>query len=320
MEFSLNVFSSLIFAPALIILGSFGNLVGTVISTKKQLINLGPQSVYICMFIFDCLNFPLIIQPYLAYQFNTDITITSSWACKTYWYVSYALATVSPMMNVYISIERYISITYQSYKLFLRKKTVQITYMLTIILFNLLIYIPIAFYFDEIDENETNNTISYMTCDFVDHNSQKLLGYMDLVNRVFIPSTLTILFSVLIVITIFSSRSRVSRNIQDNRMFRNDVRFAVTSILLNGVYIVFSLPVSILVLLPNYTLYELYIFFTFLFFGAYSGNFYCMLTSNRLYRAEFFKLFKSKQRKNRIIGNNKDFQKRATHTASKANH
>ena len=309
MEFDLNVFSSSIFAPILIMLGTFGNIFGTIISTKKNLIKLGPQNVYICMFIFDCINLPLIIQPYLAYQFNTDITLMSSWVCRAYWYVSYAMATVSPMMNVYISVERFISISisYQSYRFFLRRKTVQTVYILTSILFNLLINIPIAFYFDVmvIDDNETNNTkSSYMLCNFVDDYSQTLLGLVDLAIRVFIPSALMIVFSVLIVFTIFASRSRVSRSIQDNRMFRNDVRFSVTCILLNAVYIVFSLPISILILFPNNTSHELYIFFTFLFFGAYAVNFYCMLASNRLFRAEFVHLFTSRPRENGRTGNN----------------
>ena len=138
------LFASSIFTPALMILGLFGNIFSILVSRKKKLIKIGPQKIYICLFIFDCIYFPLIIKPYLQYSFNIDITVISSLGCKIHWYANYAFATQSSMMNAYISIERFISITYQSKKFFLRKKHTQIVYILGIIIFNILIYIPIG--------------------------------------------------------------------------------------------------------------------------------------------------------------------------------
>jgi len=78
------------------------------------------------------------------------------------------------------------------------------------------------------------------------------------------------------------------------------------SILLNIAYCVFSLPVSILLLFPNYWLNPLYVFFSFVFFLAYSANFYLILTANRLFRGGFLSIFacsKNQQQKNgRIVG------------------
>ena len=311
MTFDLNVFSSSIFAPILIMLGTFGNIFGTIISTKKNLINLGPQSIYICMFIFDCVNFSLIIQPYLLDEFNIDLQTISNVACKSYWYVNYAFATISPMMNIYISIDRFISITYPTYKFFLRKKNIQIVFMMVVIVFNMVIYPPAGMFHGVQMINETNS--SYVVCDFIDFYWLTVVGYLDLANRVIIPCFLMVLFSVLIIRTIFASRLRLTRSTKTNNMFKKDVHFAVMSIGLNMVYLVLSLPISILVLFPDYMQNEFYVFFTYVYFGAYCSNFYCMLLSNRLFRNELVYLFKGKPRSNRKINNNTEMTKRKTY-------
>jgi hypothetical protein len=143
MDFDI-LFASSIFAPVLIILGLFGNIFGILISKRKKLIKFGPRTILIYLFIFDFIYFPLIIKPYLQYSFNIDITIISSLTCKVHWYANYAFATISPMLNVYISIERFISINYQSRRFFLRKKQTQNAYILGIVVFNMLIYSPIG--------------------------------------------------------------------------------------------------------------------------------------------------------------------------------
>ena len=67
MEFNLDTFSSDYFAPALIILGLIGNLFGLIVIIKKKLIKIGPQIIYISIFIFDWINFVTIFKLYLQY-------------------------------------------------------------------------------------------------------------------------------------------------------------------------------------------------------------------------------------------------------------
>ena len=83
MNFNLNTFSSQYLGPAIIILGLFGNLFGLIIISKKKLVKIGPQLVYIALFIFDLLKFLFIFQPYTLFAFNIDITVFSSLICKT---------------------------------------------------------------------------------------------------------------------------------------------------------------------------------------------------------------------------------------------
>jgi hypothetical protein len=287
MFLDLDTFSANILAPIMIIFGQFGNLFGLIVMSKKKLKKIGPQITYMAIFIIDWISFILIIQPYLLYSFNINVTLFSNLACKSYWYFTYAFATISPMLNVYISIERFISLAYPTKKYILLKNKIQSAYIIILTLFNLVLYMPIGIYFDLVDES--NQTV----CNFVDDFWLVTYGYLDLINRVIIPSLLMIIFSLLVIRTIFKSRNRVSNNNShvNYKTFKKDVRFALLSILLNIFYILFSLPVSILYLFSNYWLNPLYIFFSFLYYLAYSANFYLIFSVNSLFRQEFYSLF-----------------------------
>ena len=231
MLFNLDTFSANILAPIIIVLGQFGNLFGLIVISRKKLKKIGPQITYIAIFTFDWISFILIFQPYLLYSFNINVTLFSSLACKSYWYFTYAFATISPMLNVYISIERFISLAYPSNKYILLKDRIQLAYIIVLTLFNIVLYMPIGIYFDLV-YYESNQTV----CNFVDDLWLVTYGYLDLINRVIIPSLLMIIFSILIIKTIFKSRNRVSNNIQvnnnnNNQTFKKDVRFALLSIL-----------------------------------------------------------------------------------------
>ncbi len=121
--------------------------------------------------------------------------------------------------------------------------------LVSIVLFNLILYVPIGIDFDlVIVDNQT-------VCTYVDSFWQETYSYVDLTNRVIIPFVFMIIFSILIIYTIFTSRSRMASNTRANRTFRKDVKFSLICIALNTSYIVFSLPISIITFFQFYWLY-----------------------------------------------------------------
>jgi len=288
MLFNLEKFSTTYFAPILIIFGLFGNLFGLIVVSKKKLAKIGPQIIYIALYIFDSINFVLIFQSYLASQFNIDLTVFSSIACKTYWYINFAFGPISPMLNIYISIERYISIAYSTKKYFLLKKQIQLAYIIAITVYNLLLYVPEGIYIDliVIESNQSNQTACY-----IDPYWYYVLNVIDLTNRVIVPFTLMLIFSILITYTIFTSRSRVTSNTRSNRTFQKDVRFSLIIILLNISFIVWCSPVTLLIFLSDYWINYLFIFFNYLYFMSYCSNFYLMFLVNSLFRGAFYSIF-----------------------------
>ena len=183
----LNTISAKIFAPIIIILGSIGNLLGLIIISNNKLSRMGPHNVFICMFAFDCIYLPLIFYPYLANAFQINIPAMSNWGCKLYWYARYSMAIISPMMNVYISVERYITIKFSRRILFFLKKKIQIIYILGIVLVNLAFAVQVAIGFEVkktiVQQSNRNNQSARVTyfCDFVGMYWQDVIGYIDMV-------------------------------------------------------------------------------------------------------------------------------------------
>jgi len=293
MIYDLAIYSTKYFAPTIVILGVFGNLFGLIVISKKKLKKIGPQIAYIALFISDFFNFILIFQSYTLVEFNINITSFSEFACKAYWYLNFALGPISPMLSVYISIERYISIAHLTKKHFLLNKKIQFAFIIAITMFNFILYIPFSIYqyLLVIDYNQTEITLCYM-----DPYLNYIYNIIDLINRVILPFLLMIIFSILIIYTIFSSRRRItSNNPQNNRSFRRDIRFSLIIILLNISFIVLSLPVTLLVFVASQSDTVLYVnlfyFFNYLYFFSFCTNFYLMFAVNSLFRGGFYSIF-----------------------------
>ena len=118
-----------------------------------------------------------------------------------------------------------------------------------------------------------------------------MAGFIDIVIRVIVPVGLMVIFSFLLCISIYRSRNRISSSQTGNAILRKDVRFSLVCMSMNVFYIVFSLPVSVVVLLQDYSGNQYYIPFSFLFFGEYFSGFYLMLGFNKKFRRAFLAMF-----------------------------
>jgi hypothetical protein len=71
--------------------------------------------------------------------------------------------------------------------------------------------------------------------------------YMDLVNCVLGPFLLIILFSCLLIRANFKPRNRIHINnsVREHKSLKQDIKFAITSLLMNLFFILLQLPVEI---------------------------------------------------------------------------
>jgi hypothetical protein len=89
--------------------------------------------------------------------------------------------------------------------------------------------------------------------------NENLLSIMDLINSTILPFFLMTLFSVLTIKAVFDSRSKIRRTVLDPRIAainaniissnfdtsrKRDIKFAITSILLNLIFLIFNAPYS----------------------------------------------------------------------------
>jgi hypothetical protein len=121
---------------------------------------------------------------------------------------------------------------------------------------------------------------------------------MDLVKLIILPFSLMIIFSILLIGSIFKARSRVDINdsIRKRKRFLKDVRFSISLISMNLLFILLNLPLEILNFsIDDYVTFgELFVAFVYIYYLASSINFYLILLTNKLFRKEFLLLFKIK--------------------------
>lgn len=102
----------------------------------------------------DSIYLLTIIRYYLSESYDHDLTSISKVYCKIYYYISYSLSTISPMMLVFISAERIASIKFPSKKYIFYTFKYQIIYFLAILAFNVVLYIQVySLKFDFINQN-----------------------------------------------------------------------------------------------------------------------------------------------------------------------
>jgi len=224
-----------------------------------------------------------------------------------YWYVT---ASILPMILVYISIERFISIKYPNKSLFLNKNLNQHFYIITLTVFNLIFNSWIPFNCDLIDKR--NSTVEHFSNynpndNFECLRTNKNMIYLTTLSTKIIPYSLMITFTILLIVSIFMSRNRVISNYTSiqNETFKRDVKFAFSSLSLNIIFILCNLPASVVLLTGNKYPF-LFLIFLYLYLFSFSIHFYLLLIFNSLFRSEFL-LFYSKFSDNNNNNNIRSF-------------
>jgi hypothetical protein len=232
--------------------------------------------------------------------FEYDPTIFSSIACKAWNSFSYGLDALSPWSLVYISVEKYISIAFPSKRYIFKRKNTQIIFIIVLILFNIIYHINVPFSYDIIVVD--NNTY----CGFVNDEWQSVISFMDLANCALIPFLLMLFFSILLIRAIFKSRRRIhlSNSARENKRLKKDIKFAISLLSMNLLFILLNLPIEIYNLIYTNTYYNnnIYISLSYIYNLSSAVNFYLNLLTNNLFRKEtLLLLFKKKQDQTRVI-------------------
>jgi hypothetical protein len=169
----------------------------------------------------------------------------------------------------------------------LKRSKSQIKYFLFLILFNIIYHINIVYAFDVITEENTT------VCNFINDEWHNIIMYMDVLNCVLVPFLLMFCFSSLLIGSIFKARRRVnlSSSERENRRLRQDIKFAITLLLMNLLFILLQLPVEITSFLPNYILNDIYLLTTYIYFISYALDFYIIFLTNSLVRMHCYSLF-----------------------------
>ncbi len=231
--------------------------------------------------------------------FNFDPTILSSFACKIYQFINYSLDALSPWCLVYVSVEKFIAIAFPSKRFIFKSIKNQIIFLVSLYLFNILYHLNVPFSVDVI----TYENISF--CTSISYESQLIFVNMDLVNYIILPFSLMIIFSILLIVTIFKARRRVRLNdaSRESKRLKQDIRFSISLISMNLLFLILNLPIVIYSFISYPDNSDLFLIIAYMCYLSYGVNFYLILLTNTLFRQEFFSLFNKKNA--RIIETNK---------------
>jgi hypothetical protein len=269
--------------PVILSFGMFGNLIGLklLLHTRFQL--MPSRSMFIYLFIFDAIYLLNLLVTYLEVTFGITITILTTITCKLQNYFSYSLASISPMILIFISLQRYFEIKYPNKQLLLTNNRVQLTYLISIIIFNLIFYLPFPILVQKFQIKDEQNQI--IICSFISSGLVTFLTYMDLVNRVICPFILMIILIILLIKPLlFNNNNNNNNNNNENH------NLIITSIFLNIYNIFLTLPI---LLNSFFSINEFSFSFTlYVFYVSYAVNFYIILATNSSIRNEFLVMFK----------------------------
>ena len=282
-----------ILAPLIICLTLFGSTLGIMVFSRPNMKKIGPANIYKFLFAIEYLNLIILIG-YMQNNFDLNIFTLSAITCKFFSVIVTVYPQIPPMLLVYISIERFVSIAYPSKRLFLRRNNVQLIYFLGLIGYNCFLNLFMLFVdLMPISAKTSNETI--LECEFESKNLQSFFNYVGLTNRVVIPFMLMAIMTTLLIRQIYLSRKKFSTKQSDRkRSFNRDVRLSVSIASLNLVYLCFCLPFSIYSFFFEYILVyqKIYFLLEYVNFFYYASDFYLVLATNFLVRKEIRLIYK----------------------------
>ena len=284
-----NYFVKYLFLPINGCLTLFGCTFGMLILSHQKMKKIGPVKAYQYLFASEYFNLIIIIQSFVLNALGIDAFLVSSIMCKILKYFYYIYDSIPPMLIVYISIERYVSITYPSKKLLLRKKKTQLIYLISVMAYVFTSYVFVLFYIDIIPVDSTSNMT--LKCSFNDSYVEHVIEYIDLIVSLLIPFILMIFCTILLTYRIVHSRRKLKAAICTANTGHKYLKFSLTSLLLNMFYLVLCFPFHFSeILFPNVNL-NIFYFLKYMVFLCYGLDFYLVYISNSLFRCEFYKIF-----------------------------
>ena len=282
-------------------IGFVSNILLLIIFSRKKFQNTVFSSYFRFITIFNLISMIMPVNKFFEFNLNIYFKDINDSLCKFRMLTFYVLFPIYCWGLVIISIDRYLSIAFPNKFIFKKKLSFQIQVCCFILIFNIIYYVPLLFSHVKETENfnkETNKTITIKTC--VNNIYQKDL--FNALNTTVIPFLIMFLFTLLTLVKLFQSRQKQVNNDSQKRTRVKDIRFAITSIALNFIFLFLNLPYGI------FSIVNLYIngsinrdvdkLIQSIFFIFYYSNlisvFFINITVNKIFRDELF-LFYSKK-------------------------
>lgn len=306
-------FNLLYLYPVLIIVGSIGNMLAFYIfgckNFKKTIFSLYLR-VLCCVDTFTLVF--LATNKFIRLRYEISLRDVDLFWCKFTMWLTYCVSPMSSYLLVVVAIDRLISIWRPTF--FVRRKRFrfQVWVCMIVVVYNALFYSPLLLSYIETNyyfDNSTQTEKSWNKCLLIDYD---LVRWMDLANSSVIPFSFMIVSSTITIIVINDSRKRLrnhrpalnDKNSSTTMSKKRDIKFAITSVTLNVIFLILNLPFCFYDLL--YETFQIdadtqYFFDTFLlmlYYVHHATVFFINLAVNSIFRNEMYNIFGRKGNNN----------------------
>ena len=277
-----------------IAIGCVGNVLVFYIFTRNSRRQM--SAYFRFMAITDTLNLIQIMNVFFPKNDSSNFRLISRFFCKFFNYFWYVFRPVSSWILIIMSIDRFLAIFYSKNSKYLKKINFQLLLCFVSTALNCVFYIIVIFTYDlVVDLNEmnvSNFTLNQKICHFIDFKKQHIVSILDLINSSVVPFFLLTVVSILMIYSIYRLRSRSLLNkLPVIRKFKKDMQYAITSIVLNIIFLILNLPADVVGFIANGDL--IYIILNELFSINGSLLFFTLLTTNKIFRKDFFILIRT---------------------------
>jgi hypothetical protein len=283
---------------AMLTIGLVGNLLTFLVFSRKKF-QTNSISVYMrALAVADSFTFYRFISYCFLYFGNVKLSSLSNFMCKLNNFMITGLHSISIWVLVAFSSDKMIHALGKSQRFpFMNKKSFQLAVVIANALFHCIVYLFIPILIELKQTPGSNGTSPTYICALQNIPNFQYINIFDLFDADFVPLLLLMVTTSVTVRCLFKSRNNLEKTQQRSLRERRakDVKFAINSISLNILAILFNTPISIayLVNIPNKVVSSLFFAICVFFYTVnYSILFFVNVAFNASFRSELFLLLR----------------------------
>lgn len=239
------------------------------------------------------------------YASGLDLKSTSDFSCKFLAFLLFFMTPLSAWYLVAAGLDRFLTIVFPTKFLFIKKPRFSVSLCFLILVYSFAYNFYLFFNFDFVTLNRTKNAENstyFVINSYCVFKNVKLFSTADFINTCLLPFVIMVTSTIATTIGVLTTHRRMKKFVQAQQLRKTqlrDIKFGVSMIILNLVFLVLKIP-NILIFISNSldlnTLfsgnfviinYVVEIIFSLL----YTINFFLQLASNSLVRKQFVRLF-----------------------------
>jgi hypothetical protein len=283
---------------AVVSIGILGNIISFIVFSRKTFRNNSISTYCRALAVLDCFTIIQLIRDVYSYFNITAFFDLSDATCKIFYYFSMQYTGIPGWILVAFSVDKTFNMKVSSPRI-LKSKLFQWSVVAAIVIFNLLFFIELLI---SLEVEPFIFIPSIQFCNFPFLSYLNVFIYVLIAQSCAIPFGIMIVSSIITIRLLWKSRGSIERigHVEKKRRSR-DIKFAISSVTFNVLFIVFKTPFLIYYLLPfefqNYYFYQVEFL---LFLINSSGNFFIHLATNSVFRRELLTILRINPAGNKV--------------------